>query len=141
MLIFIVSAVVIAVTVLIHYEALGFMSARIPGLPLPSQLKVLVGVLGALLAHIIEIGLFGLAYYWANGAAGLGVLIGNYNGSLMDSLYFSFTTYSSLGVGDIEPIGGIRFLAGLEALIGLVLIGWTASFMYLQMSRYWKKVV
>jgi hypothetical protein len=64
--------------------------------------------------------------------------VGNHNGSLMDSVYFSFTTYSSLGFGDVEPIGDIRFLVGLEALTGLVLIAWTASFMYLEMSRYWK---
>jgi len=37
------------------------------------------------------------------------------------------------------PSGPLRFMAGMEALTGLVLIGWTASFMYLQMRRVWKR--
>ena len=31
----------------------------------------------------------------------------------------------------------LRFLSGLEALAGLVLITWTASFLYYEMQRYW----
>ena len=67
----------------------------------------------------------------------LGSLEGNFNNSILDCCYFSFTTYTSLGFGDIEPIGEIRFLAGLEALTGLVLISWTASFMFIEMSKFW----
>ncbi len=33
--------------------------------------------------------------------------------------------------------GDIRLLAGVEALTGLVLIAWTASFAFLQMQRFW----
>ncbi len=138
MWIYIVNTLLIALVVLIHYEVLGYMSVKIPNLPIRSHLRVLVGVMGALCAHVLEIWLFGLAYFWANNQSSLGALEGNYDGSLMDSVYFSFTTYSSLGIGDIDPIGGLRFLAGLEALTGLVLIAWTASFMYLEMSQHWK---
>jgi len=46
-------------------------------------------------------------------------------------VYFSYT------LGDIEPLGNIRFLAGIESLTGLVLITWTASFLYYEMQRYW----
>jgi uncharacterized membrane protein len=28
-------------------------------------------------------------------------------------------------------------VAGMEALTGLLMISWTASFTYLEMSRYW----
>ena len=45
--------------------------------------------------------------------------------------------FRSLGYGDIEPFGHIRFLAVLEALIGLIMIGWTASFMYIEMQKFW----
>ena len=51
-----------------------------------------------------------------------GSLQGNFDGSLIDCVYFSFTNYTSLGYGDIEPLGNIRFLAGLEAITGLSLI-------------------
>jgi hypothetical protein len=64
-----------------------------------------------------------------------GQLEGNYNGTLLDSAYFSFTTYSTLGFGDIQPMGDIRFLTGLESLTGLVLVTWSASFLYFEMQR------
>jgi len=35
-------------------------------------------------------------------------------------------------------MGHIKFLTGLQALTGLVLITWTASFLFLEMQKYWK---
>ncbi|MEC4681791.1 MAG: two pore domain potassium channel family protein, partial [Nitrospirota bacterium] len=34
----------------------------------------------------------------------------------------------------------IRFLTGIEALSGLVLITWTASFLYLQMQKLLSRI-
>ena len=67
-----------------------------------------------------------------------GSLAGNFNGSLTDCVYFSFTNYTTVGYGDIEPFGSIRFLAGLEAITGLSLITWSASFMFMEMTQFWQ---
>lgn len=41
---------------------------------------------------------------------------------LLESLYFSVITFTTLGYGDIQPIGPwARFLAGAEALVGALL--------------------
>jgi len=32
----------------------------------------------------------------------------------------------------------LDFLTGLETLTGLVLITWTASFMFIEMQKFWK---
>jgi hypothetical protein len=45
--------------------------------------------------------------------------------------------YTSLGFGDFTPVGPIRLLAGAEALNGLLLIGWSASFTYISMEKFW----
>jgi hypothetical protein len=37
----------------------------------------------------------------------------------------------------VYPVGKMRLIAGIEALTGLLMIGWSASFTYLQMSRNW----
>jgi hypothetical protein len=42
-----------------------------------------------------------------------------------------------MGFGDIHPVGLIRFLSGLEGLTGIVLITWSASFMYIEMQKFW----
>ena len=57
--------------------------------------------------------------------------------SFQDCLYFSVVTYTSLGFGDQVPVSHARLIAGVEALNGLLLIGWSASFTYLAMERYW----
>ena len=54
------------------------------------------------------------------------------------SLYFSLETYSSLGYGDIVPSGTLRMMAGAEALNGLLLIGWSASYAHIAMERFWQ---
>ena len=133
-----VNVLIVGAAVVIHYEALYRLTQLIPRLTVPYRFRLLIGVFCALLAHIAEILLFGLAYHWMHQSERFGYLQGNFDGSFLASCYFSFTTYTTLGFGDIEPIGNIRFLVGLEALTGLVLITWTASFMFIEMQRFWR---
>jgi hypothetical protein len=35
------------------------------------------------------------------------------------------------------PIGNLRLLASIETINGLLLIGWSTSFTFLGMQRYW----
>ena len=134
-----INSAIISLCVVLHYEALSVLSHQLAGLNFHHRLLVLVGVVGAMVAHVMEIWIFAAGFYFMNHAAGLGELQGNIDGGFLDCIYFSFTNYTTLGYGDIVPIGHIRFLAGLEALTGLVLITWSASFMFIEMQKYWKK--
>ncbi len=136
---FIVNSIVVSIVVLVHYEALRQLSVWIPRLPIPRRLWVVVAVFGALVAHAVEVWIFAGAFYWYISTEGLGTLVGAFNGTLLDCVYFSFINYTSLGYGDIEPVGHVRFLSGLEGLVGLVMIGWTASFIYVEMTRFWRE--
>lgn len=127
----------VATAVLIHYEMLHVLTQWIPKLSIRHRYRIVVGVFGSLIANVCEVGLFAFGYYFMVQQGGYGVLRGNFDGSLADCFYFSMTSFTSLGFGDIEPFGALRFLAGLEALTGLVLITWTASFMYIEMRRFW----
>jgi Ion channel len=135
---FIINSFLVACAILIHYEMLNFLSILIPKLHFKHRLRVLFGLFGALVAHVVEIWLFAFGYYFLVHSGQFGTLTGEFNGSLMDCSYFSFISYTSVGFGDIEPIGDLRFLVGLEALTGLVLIGWTSSFMFIEMQKLWK---
>lgn len=44
----------------------------------------------------------------------------------------------AVGYGDVVPSGELRLLAGVEALNGLLLIGWSASYTFIAMERFWK---
>ena len=137
-LVILVNTLIIALAVLIHYEFLHQLTLLMPRLQMRHRFRIVLGVFTALTAHTVEIWLFGLFYFLMNRAVNWGHLQGNFDGSLMDCVYFSFTTYTTLGFGDIVPMGDMRYLVGLESLTGLVLITWTASFLYLEMTRYWE---
>ena len=134
-----VNFALVATKVVIHYEMLRLLSIVIPRLRIKHRLRVLIGVFGTICAHVVEVCLFGLAFYWMARLGGFGELSGNFDGSLLDSIYFSFTNYTTVGYGDIEPQGSLRFLAGIEALTGLSLITWSASFMFMEMTQFWNE--
>ena len=135
--VYIVNMFIIGLAVVIHYEFLYRITVLMPTLKIRHRFRIVLGVFLALTAHIVEVWIFGISYYFMNQAENWGFLKGNFNGSLQDCVYFSFTSYTTLGTGDIVPYGDLRFLSGLESLTGLVLITWTASFLYLEMIRYW----
>ena len=138
-MVFVVISFIITLAVLIHYEFLYRISAFIPKMKIKHRFRIVFGVFGALIAHSLEIVLFACAYYVLPQYEGWGHLEGNFNGTLVDCIYFSYTTFTTLGFGDIEPHGQIRHLVGLESLTGLLLITWTASFLYYEMQRYWDR--
>ncbi len=127
----------IALTTVIHYEALRLLSARLPALRIPNRTKLLVVIFTAFVAHALEIANYGGALFVLVQYFGVGSLTGTAGFSLMNCLYFSAETYTSLGFGDLTPVGPVRLLAGVEALNGLLLIGWSASYTYLAMERFW----
>lgn len=67
------------------------------------------------------------AIYWGLGHLGAGLLEFTYdtNRSMTfgDALYFSLVTVSSLGYGDIRPIGWTRMFVGAEVIMGLAFFG------------------
>jgi len=135
---FVLNSVLVAIAVLIHFEVLNALSSLTPKMLIRHRMRVLIGVFGALVAHVIEIWVFAFGYYFMVSHTGFGTLTGSFNNGLMDCAYFSFVSFTTLGFGDIVATGDIRFLAGLEALTGLVLITWTASFMFIEMQKQWK---
>lgn len=81
--------------------------------------------------------IFAGACYFLADRFTLGGVLGERQINFSDLVYFSAVTYSRIGFGDLYPIGGARLLARVEAVIGLLLIGWSASFTYLVMERFW----
>lgn len=136
--VFLVNSLVVIAAVIIHYEFLYRLTLLVPKLKVRHRFRIVLGVCGALVAHAVEVWIFAVAYFFMHRVDGWGRLEGNFDGSLPDCLYFSITTFTTLGFGDVHPTGNLRYLTGTEALTGLVLITWTASFLFVEMQRYWK---
>lgn len=132
-----IAAALVAGTVLIHYELLRLATGLLPRLTMPARTRMIVVIAAMLFAHMIEILLYAAAFYGMHGHFGLGQIAGEMEGGFGDFFYFSMTTYTTLGVGDLFPKGPIRIVAGVEAFNGLVLIGWSASYAYFAMRKLW----
>lgn len=125
-------------TTLVHYEVLRALTVSLPAIAVPPRTKLIVVIIGAFFAHVAEIILYALTIYVLARYMGLGTLGEASRFSLSASMYFSAETYTSLGYGDVIPSGDLRMLAGAEALNGLLLIGWSASYTYIAMERFWR---
>ena len=119
--------------VFIHYEGLR-MFRRFMELPLqPLRKHILALLCGVLALHMIEIWVFAVAYYWVVQFPQLGVIAGSPSPMIMeDFAYFSASAFSTVGFGDLYPVGHIRLLAGTEGVTGLMLIAWSASYIFIE---------
>jgi hypothetical protein len=128
----------VVTTTLMHYESLRIISAAIPRVTAPGRLRVLFGLFAIFIAHTLEITFYAVAYYLLRDKFELGNFGGNFSDTFATFLYFSAETFTSLGFGDIYPTGPLRLVCGLEALNGLLLIGWSASFTFIYMEHFWR---
>lgn len=66
-------------------------------------------------------------------------VVGAHPLNLFGGVSLSAMTYTTVGFGDVAPIGPIHFLAGTMSLTGFVLITWSAPFNFMEMERFWRK--
>lgn len=125
--------------VCIHYEGLVLLSRWIVrGVERPARRRVLHAMFAVLALHVVEIWVFGLVLWALVQWPACGYVVGDDPLLLVDAIYFSAMTFTTVGFGDLAPVGAIRLLSGTEAITGFVLIGWTVSFTYLEMERFWR---
>ena len=139
LLVAVVAIAVTALVVVLHYEGVHALAQRYarraPRRDRRAMLKIIFALLGL---HIVEIWCFGLAYWGLLQVPNVGFVHGEHGSdNLFDAIYLSATTYTTLGIGDLAPVGAVRLVSGMEALTGFLMITWSASFTYLEMSRLW----
>lgn len=139
LLVVLLTALVVALSVLVHYEGLDWLSARLQASHTRQRRKVLYGIYAVIAIHVVEIWLFGVTFWVMLMVPAAGTLQGLSERDLFDAVYFSAVSFTTVGSANISPLGPIRFLAGTEALTGFILITWSASFTFLEMARFWRQ--
>jgi len=81
-------------------------------------------VLGLFVIHAAEIWLYALAYIW------VGAL-----DALEPALYFSTSTFTTLGYGDVILGADWRLVAAIEGFNGFLLIGWSTAYLVTVIGR------
>ncbi len=135
-LIVLIGTSLVLLTTLFHFAVLRVLSGQMAQIEMNNSLRILVMIFVAFGAHIVEISLYAVAY-----ALVVLLELGTFGGATistpLDYFYFSIVSFTSLGIGDVFPDGHLRFIAGIEALNGLLLIAWTGSFIFLAMGHLW----
>lgn len=127
-------------SIMFHYECL-YLIERMAGSFGNRRRRLLATMIGLLLAHIVEIWFYAGAYALLGMYPEFGMLHLELAGgsSPFDSVYYSAMVYTTVGFGDMVPSGGLRLITATEALVGLSLITWSASFTFYQMQDGFSK--
>lgn len=133
-----IGAALIAITVIIHAIGTGVWVRHLAGRygndeRWAGSRSVLVLVNTAIVVfalHTIEIIIWALAY--------LAMVPTSELATFEEAVYFSFVTFTTLGYGDISLTADYRLLSGIEALNGIILVGWTTAMIFSVVQRIWR---
>lgn len=143
LIVVLVTAAVVSMVIVFHFETIKFLNRwfRTRDRKLRSELRnsqtLLATIFILLFAHVAEIWMFGAAFWYLLSQGEYGAISGYAIISFLDCVYFSAANFATVGWGDLAATGQIRFLAGTEALVGFMMITWSASYSYLLMARTW----
>jgi len=86
---------------------------------------LLIRIAGWLITmHVLDISLWGLFYRWGHAFS-----------DFHSALYFSSVTYTTVGYGDLVLPREFRLVGGIEALIGILMCGWSSAFFFAVVLR------
>ena len=93
------------------------------------QIAFVAFMAAAFMSHCLAAGVFAVGD-WIGDTSGIGAFAQEPAMSAMDYFYFSLVNITTLGLGDIYPLGHLRFMAGIESLTGFLLISISASYIF-----------
>jgi hypothetical protein len=132
-----VTGIAVVACVLVHYEGLRLLSDKLPTPRHHHRRRIIILILSLLMLHVIEVWIFGGAYYLLLHQQGFGEIVNADGPSFVDCVYFSASVFTTVGFGDLYPVGPIRTMSGTQGIAGLTLITWSASYTFVEMLKRW----
>ena len=135
-----VATLIVGATMIVHLIGLAMLLAVLRRyrrgavrsvVVLRNSAAILVGAFGLFALHAMEIWIWAYAFY------GLGAFA-----DFELSLYFSTSTYVTIGYGDVVLPAGLRILGAIEGASGIILIGWSTAFFFSIVDRmsFWSVI-
>ena len=93
-------------------------------------LKISAVILGVCMANALEILLWALFYLGADALP---------ENTLESALYFSTSSFTTVGFGDLVLDEKWRFLSAIESVNGFILFGWSTAFIFEIISQLYRK--
>ena len=92
---------------------------------LPTTFWILTRVVfGLLILHLLQIFVWAACYQWDACFP-----------DFATSFYYSATSYSSVGYGDVIPPGNWRIVGSIEAVTGILMFGWSTGVLFAVVHR------
>jgi hypothetical protein len=89
-------------------------------LSLPATFWIIVRVVyGLLILHLLQILVWAACFHW--------------NGCFAEfkaAFYYSASSYSTVGYGDVAPPAGWEILGAIEAVTGVIMFGWSTGVLF-----------
>lgn len=127
------ATLIVGVTVVVHLAGLAILLAILRRYRRSSH-RALVILLNGGAILVAAFGLFGLhsieIWLWAGVYQGLSAFA-----DFEHALYFSTSTYVTIGYGDVVLPAGLRILGAIEGASGIILIGWSTAFFFSIVDR------
>ncbi|SEM80504.1 Ion channel [Palleronia salina] len=122
----------------VHHHALTTLGRLAPNPQAGSSRAVHVTFLGLLLLHLAEILVFALVNRWLLRWEALG---GTTSGPLdwADVIYLTGVNFTTLGLARINLTGDIRIVTMLQSLGGLMLLTWSATYLFSVCRQSWRE--
>lgn len=89
---------------------------------------IVLGIVWVLaMMHLVQVGIWAAVFRY----------LGCFQ-SFYQALYFSLMTYSTVGYGDLVAPDAWKLFCGVEAIMGVLMFGWSASFLFGTLSQFYK---
>lgn len=127
------ATLIVGATVVVHLAGLALLLAVLRRYR-RSDHRALVVLLNGGAILVAAFGLFGLhsveIWLWAGIYEAMGAFA-----DFEHALYFSTSTYVTIGYGDVVLPPGMRILGAIEGASGIILIGWSTAFFFSIVDR------
>lgn len=134
-----VAVLLVLMTTTVHFTMFKVLLFQARRLSHFTATHIAIAIVVAIMAHLIEIMMFAIGIAFLSESARYGYIDGGDGRwaslTASDYFYYSAVTFTTVGFGDITPVGQLRFVTAIEALTGLVLSAWTASLIFLGVQK------
>ena len=122
-----IGGALIVITVLVHAVSLELIFKALVAVRMDIEVRwravtFALVILAVFVAHVIEIWIWAIFYYFKASISQIP--------TLEAALYFSASSFTTVGFGDLVLSENWRLLSSFEAINGMILFGWSTAFIF-----------
>jgi len=125
----------VVICVLVQFEVIGWLWRFNARRGSRTRARIALSVSCLIGLHLLHVTVFGCGYLVGERLWGLGTVTASRQIGVQDIFYYSAEVFSTLGLGDIYATSYLRMLTSVEALSGMLLLSWSASFIVIAIQR------